>query len=73
MTALERVARAIDPAAWMGGEGPDIDARAARRELALAAARRVFGTIRMSGVRTCGLCDGRPECMCVNASRGRDA
>ena len=64
MTPLERVARAIAPNVWADEGNP---AAAGRRKASLAAARRVFGVIRSTGTRTCGQCDGQPECACMIA------
>lgn len=69
MTHLERIARAIAPEAWDGGEhesGPGVVA--IRRLASLQQARRAVGIMRMTGARSCGLCDGQPECACIEAN-----
>lgn len=69
MTHLERVARAIAPEAWDDVEqetGPGI--AAIRRLASLQQARRAIGIMRMTGARSCGLCDGQPECACIEAN-----
>lgn len=68
MTHLERLARAIEPEAWADvtqGIGPDIVT--IHRLASLQKARRAIGTMRMTGARTCGMCDGQPECACIEA------
>lgn len=69
MTHLELVARAIAPEAWSGAEHEDGPGIVAIRRLAsLQQARRAIGIMRMNGARSCGLCDGQPECACIESN-----
>lgn len=67
---LDRVARAIDPEVWQAAATRDMGVGivAVRRAASLEQARRVFGVIRSTGARTCGLCDGQPVCPCIDAA-----